>query len=108
MDLVAHLKMGIADVDQYRVMDCQLAFITYMHVLLLVLDAGQGAGQLTYHILQFCVAHLLLAWCARCALWCIAQFDGEHDQFGCHAAAFVVKADRIDTLCRGNESVFAR
>lgn len=81
---------------------------TYMHVLLLVLDAGQCARELAYHVLQLGVAHLLLARCARCALRGIAQFDGEHDQLWCHAAAFVVEADRVDSLCGRNKSVFAR
>lgn len=79
-----------------------------MHVFLFVLDAGQCARQLTYHVLELCVAHFLLARCARCALRCIAQFDGEHDQFRCHAAALVVKAYGINTLRGRNERVFAR
>lgn len=83
-------------------------FSTYMHVLLLVLDTGQCARELAYHVFQFGVANLLLARCARCALWSITQFDGEHDQLGCHAAALIVEAHGVDTLCGRNESVFAR
>jgi len=83
------------------------AFRTHMHVLLLVLDAGQRAGEFPDHVLQLGVAHLLLAGSAWGALWGLSHVNGEHDQLGRHAAALVVEAHGVGTLGGGHEGVLA-
>jgi len=83
------------------------AFPTHMHVLLLVLDAGQRAGEFPDHVLQLGVAHLLLSGSAWGALWGLTHVDGEHDQLGRHAAALVVEAHGVGTLGGGHEGVLA-
>lgn len=80
---------------------------THMHVLLFVLDTGQRAGELPNHVLQLGVAHLLLAGCSGRTLRCVTHVDGEHDQLGGHAAAFVVEAHGVGSLGGGHKGVLA-